>query len=432
MTDPGAGSATNVGPDHRRSGDTTPAAAPAAAGAADPAANTPAAPAAGGAMTGSGGRQLAGASATGILSPQLRDAVARRLKDDAELTTGRIDRAGLRRAVARALAAEGVVTAPEVWARLVRDLVDDLGGLGPLEPLLRDPAVTDVMVNGAEEVHVERAGQVTRVPVAFEDDEHLVRVLARILGPLGARLDRAHPFVDAVLPGGVRLHAILPPLAERPTVTLRRVPAVVPSWEELAAAGSVNEEVRALLVAAVRSRRNLVVSGRAGVGKTTLLARLLAEVGDDRVVVIEDAPELRRPASHTVHLRTRPASPDGVGGVDVATLVRNALRMRPDRLVVGEVRGPEVTDLLQAMNTGHDGSMTTIHANGPREAIVRLEGMALLAGIPLPAARAQVAAAIDLVVALDRDDGARRRVAGLLAVTPGPEGAEVEEVWSCS
>jgi pilus assembly protein CpaF len=212
---------------------------------------------------------LAGSSATGVLSPQLRDAVARRLRDDAQLTAGRIDRAGLRRAVARALAAEGVVTAPEVWARLVRDLVDDLGGLGPLEPILRDPAVTDVMVNGAEEVHVERAGQVTRVPVAFEDDEHLVRVLARTLGPLGARLDRAHPFVDAVLPGGVRLHAILPPLADRPTVTLRRVPAVVPSWEELEAAGSVDGEVRALLVAAVRSRRNLVVSGRAGVGKTT-------------------------------------------------------------------------------------------------------------------------------------------------------------------
>ncbi len=411
ITDPGAGSATNVGSDDRPPNGVSMAAGTAGTGSRD---------------------HLADASGVRVVSAQLRDAVARRLKDDDELAAGRVDRAGLRRAVARALAAEGVVTAPEVWARLVRDLVDDLGGLGPLESVLRDPAVTDVMVNGAEEVHVERAGQVTRVPVAFEDDEHLVRVLVRILGPLGARLDRAHPFVDAVLPGGVRLHAILPPLAERPTVTLRRVPAVVPSWEELAAAGSVPEEVRDLLLAAVRSRRNLAVSGRAGVGKTTLLARLLAEVGDDRVVVIEDAPELRRPASHTVHLRTRPATPDGVGGVDVATLLRNALRMRPDRLVVGEVRGPEVADLLQAMNTGHDGSMATVHANGAREAIVRLEGMALLAGIPLSAARAQVAAAIDLVIALDRDQYGRRRVAGLLGIASGADGAEVEEVWSCS
>jgi pilus assembly protein CpaF len=357
--------------------------------------------------------------------------VARRLQDDAELAGGRIDRAVLRRGVARALAAEGVVAAPEVWARLVRDLVDELGGLGPLAAVRGDPDVTDVMVNGADDIHVERGGRVERSGVAFADDTQLLRVLARTLGPLGARLDRAHPFADAVLPGGIRLHAILPPLAERPLVTLRRVPAVVPSWGELEAAGSVPAEVRDLLVAAVRERHNIAVCGRAGVGKTTLLARLLAEAGDDRVVVIEDAPELRHPAPHTVHLRTRAASPDGVGGVDVATLVRNALRMRPDRLVVGEVRGAEVADLLQAMNTGHDGSMATVHANGPREAIVRLEGMALLAGVPLAAARAQVATAIDRVVSLDRDGAGRRRVSGVLAVGAGLEGAEPEVVWSC-
>ncbi|MFU8840733.1 MAG: CpaF family protein [Nitriliruptoraceae bacterium] len=368
----------------------------------------------------------------GPLTPALRDAVARRIRDDAELVAGRADRAVLRRAVARALAAEGVVAAPEVWARLVRDLVDELGGLGPLESLLRDAAVTDVMVNGADEVHVERDGHLVRSPVAFEDDDQLVRVLARTLGPLGARLDRAHPFVDAVLPGGVRLHAILPPLADRPLVTLRRVPAVLPSWDELQAWGTVPAELRELLLEAVATRRNLVVCGRAGVGKTTLLARLLAEVGDDRVVVIEDAPELRRSARHTVHLRTRAASPDGAGGVDVATLLRNALRMRPDRLVVGEVRGAEVADLLQAMNTGHDGSFTTVHANGPREAVVRLEGMALLAGVPLPAARAQVAAALDLVVALDRDRSGRRRVAAVVEVLPATDGAEVREVWTCA
>ena len=383
---------------------------------------------------GSGGRvppTSTVAVATSPVTAQLREAVSRRLHTDAELAAARVDRATLRRAVARALAAEGVVVAPETWARLVRDLVDELGGLGPLEALLRDPGVTDVMVNGADEIHVEREGRLERVAAAFEDDTHLTRVLARALGPLGARLDRAHPFVDAVLPTGIRLHAILPPLAERPTVTLRRVAAVVPSWEELERSGSVPGEVRQLLLQAVAERRNLAVCGRAGVGKTTLLARLLAEVGDDRVVVIEDAPELRCPAAHSVHLRTRAATPDGVGAVDVADLVRNALRMRPDRLVVGEVRGVEVADLLQAMNTGHDGSMTTVHANGAREAIVRLEGMALLAGVPLSAARAQVAAAVDLVVALDRDPEGRRRVAGVVTLRADSDGAVVEEVWSC-
>ncbi len=361
-----------------------------------------------------------------------REAVARRIADDAELLADRTDRASLRRAVARALAAEGIVAAPDVWARLVRDLVDDLGGLGPLEAVLRDPAVTDVMVNGADEVHVERAGCLERVTgVRFDDDEHLVRVVGRTLGPLGIRLDRAHPFADAVLAGGVRLHAILPPLAARPTLTLRRVPAVVPDWDELAGSGSVPPDARRALVDAVAARRNVAVCGRAGVGKTTLLARLLAEVGTDRVIVIEDAPELHDPSPHTVHLRTRPASPDGVGGVDVATLVRNALRMRPDRLVVGEVRGVEVADLLQAMNTGHDGSMTTVHANGADEAVVRLEGMALLAGVPLAAARAQVAAALDLVVALGRDASGRRRVQHIVEVTIGAAGPATRVVWSC-
>lgn len=361
---------------------------------------------------------------------RLRTAVARRLREDDDLLAGAGDRSALRRAVARALAAEGIVAAPDVWARLVRDLVDELGGLGPLEALLRDPAVTDVMVNGADEVHVERDGRLVATPVRFDDDAHLLGVLRRVLGPLGTRLDRAHPYADAVLPGGVRLHAILPPLATRPTLTLRRVPAVLPSWDQLEAVGSVPGDLRSLLLDAVASRRNLVVAGRAGVGKTTLLARLLAEVDRDRVVVIEDAPELRHPAPHTVHLQVRPATPDGVGEVDVATLLRNALRMRPDRLVVGEVRGREVADLLQAMNTGHDGSMTTVHANGADEAIVRLEGMALLAGVPLDAARAQVAAALDLVVALDRDRDGRRQVAALVEVDLQRDGAGTHVRWS--
>jgi pilus assembly protein CpaF len=368
-------------------------------------------------------------SAAGV-DARLRAAIARRLRDDDQVLAEGTDRSALRRGVARALAAEGVVAAPDVWARLVRDLVDELGGLGPLEALLRDPAVTDVMVNGADEVHVERDGRLAAAAVRFDDDHHLAETVRRVLGPLGVRLDRAHPYADAVLPGGVRLHAILPPLTTRPTLTLRRVPAVVPSWEQLAAVRSVPDDLREVLIGAVVARRNVVVAGRAGVGKTTLLARLLAEVGRDRVVVIEDAPELRNPAPHTVHLQVRPATPDGVGEVDVATLLRNALRMRPDRLVVGEVRGREVADLLQAMNTGHDGSMTTVHANGPDEAIVRLEGMALLAGVPLPAAQAQVAAALDLVVALDRDREGRRRVAAVVEVDLARGGARTTVRWS--
>jgi len=351
-----------------------------------------------------------------VVTATLRPAIAARLADDAEVRSSGTDRTVLRRAVARALAAEGVVAPPEVWAQLVRDLVDDLAGLGPLETLLRDPAVTEVMVNGAGAVHVERDGRLERTDRTFTSDDELVRVITRILAPLGVRLDRSHPYADAVLAGGLRLHVILPPLAERPTVTLRRVPAVVPTWQELAASGSVPADAADLLVELVRARRNLVVCGRAGAGKTTLLARLLAEVGDDRVIVIEDAPELTHPARHTVHLRTRAATADGIGEVSVAMLVRNAMRMRPDRIVIGEVRGAEVVDLLQAMNTGHSGSMTSVHANGVDEAVVRLEGMALLAGIPPAAARSQVAAGIDAIVALDRERDGRRVLTGIASL----------------
>lgn len=363
------------------------------------------------------------------MDQRLRAAVAAHVLDDAELAAAPADRSTLRAAVARALAAEGVVVAPPRWAQLVRDLVDELGGLGPLERLLRDPLVTDVMVNSPSEVWIDRSGQLQRVDVSFTDDAHLISVLARVLGPLGVRLDRAHPWADAVLPGGVRLHALLPPLAVHPTVTLRRVAPVVPSWEELATTATVPVEAAALLRTAVANRRNLVICGRAGVGKTTLLARLLAEAGDDRVVVIEDAPELASPCPHVLTLRVRPPTPDGVGGVDVATLVRNALRMRPDRIVVGEVRGREVADMLQAMNTGHAGSMTTVHANSAVDALVRLEGMALLAGVPVAAARAQLATAVDLVVGLERDGNRSRRLAELVVVEAGPNGPQPHRLW---
>ena len=345
---------------------------------------------------------------------ELRAAVETRVAADGDVQlAGLGDRPVLRRAVARALAAEGVVAPPTQWAALVRGLVDDLAGLGPLEDLLRDPAVTDVCCNGPAEVWVERDGSLERAPVRFTDDQHLRAVLDRVVAPLGLRLDRGHPWVDAVLPGGVRLHALLPPLTDHPTVTLRRVPATVPGWDDLRRWGTVDDACVRVLRTAVTDRRNLVVCGPAGVGKTTLLARLLAEVGDDRVVIVQDAPELDRPARHSVHLHVRPASPDGVGGVSVRTLVRNALRMRPDRIVVGEVRGAEAADLLAAMNTGHHGSATTVHANSAGDAVTRLAGMALAAGLPGPAVEAQVATAVDVVVAMERR-GRQRRVAAVL------------------
>lgn len=361
----------------------------------------------------------------GSVRAGLRSAVERRIAADVEVPVGGLgDRAALRRAVARALAAEGVVAPPAQWAALVRELVDDLAGLGPLEDLLRDPTVTDVCCNGPAEVWVERAGSLERAPVRFDGDDHLRAVLDRVIAPLGVRLDRTQPWVDTVLPGGVRLHALLPPLADHVTVTLRRVPATVPTWEQLVAWGTLDEAAVEVLRAAVAARRNLVVSGPAGVGKTTLLARLLAEVGGDRVVVVQDAPELDHPAPHTVHLHVRPATADGAGGVDTRTLVRNALRMRPDRLVVGEVRGAEVADLLAAMNTGHHGSATTVHANSARDAVTRLEGMALLAGLPISAVQAQVATAVDVVVAMAREGRKRRVVEVLGHAGAGPDGAE--------
>ena len=222
-----------------------------------------------------------------------------------------------------------------------------------------------------------------------------------------------------MLPGGVRLHALLPPLVDHVTVTLRRVPATVPTWAQLVAWGTVDDEAVRVLRDVVAARRNVVVCGPAGVGKTTLLARLLAEVGDDRVLVVQDAPELDHPAPHTVHLHVRPVGPDGVGGVDVRTLVRNALRMRPDRLVVGEVRGEEAADLLAAMNTGHHGSATTVHANGAADAVTRLAGMALQAGLPPTAVDAQVTTAVDVVVAMDRR-GPRREVTEVLGAAGRP------------
>ncbi|HEV7460449.1 MAG TPA: CpaF family protein [Solirubrobacteraceae bacterium] len=292
-------------------------------------------------------------------------------------------------------------------------------GLGPLEPLLSDPAVDEVMVNGVEgpcSVWVERGGRIEPAGVAFASETDLRHAIERILAPLGRRVDEATPLVDARLPDGSRVNVIIPPLAlDGPVLTIRRFRARGLSADDLVSAGTLNAPLRDFLARCVRARCNLLVSGGTGSGKTTLLNALSAFIPEsERVVTVEDAAELRLRQPHVVRLETRPRSLEGRGEVSVRDLVRNALRMRPDRIVVGEVRGAEALDMLSAMTTGHDGSLSTVHAGSPEEALRRVETLALMADVALPhaAVRDQVAGALDLVVHLSRDrDGARRLVA---------------------
>ncbi len=318
----------------------------------------------------------------------------------------------VRAAVAGALRAAGVEAGGTAFAALVREVADEVAGLGPIEALLRLPGVTDVMVNGPDEVWVEQHGRLRRADVAFADDEAVLSAVRRVVTPHGGRIDRARPFVDAHLPDGTRVHAVGPPISPDGTlVTLRRFDTQLLDWSALTADGAVPADVAGMLRAAVADRRAVVVCGRTGSGKTTMLQRLVSDVGaDERVVVIEDSPELRPRTPHLVRLQARAATAEGVGEHRIADLVRQALRMRPDRIVVGEVRGVEVADVLQALITGHEGCMTSVHAADAAQALVRLEGMALLADIPLEAARAQVGSAVDLVVAMGRAPDGQRGV----------------------
>ena len=303
-----------------------------------------------------------------------------------------------------------------------------VSGLGPLETLLFDPAVTDVLVNGPGPVWVERAGQLEATSVVL-DRPAIDLIVERIVAPLGRRVDPASPVVDARLPDGSRVHVVVPPLAvDGPHLTIRRFAARRIELEQMA-----SPEVAELLRWAVRARANVVVAGGTGSGKTTLLNALGAFIpAHERVVTVEDAAELRFPSDHVVRLETRPASVEGVAAVDCRELVRNALRMRPDRLVVGECRGGEALDMVQAMNTGHDGSLSTLHANGCDDALRRLETLVLLAGVglPLDAVRDHIAAAVDLVVHIARDAGGGRRVDAVGQV-PHPGRSATDGVGSC-
>lgn len=299
---------------------------------------------------------------------------------------------------------------------LFEQIVAEILGLGPLEPLLADESITEIMVNGAKQVYVERNGKLQRVNITFESDEHLMRIIERIVAPLGRRIDESSPMVDARLKDGSRVNAVIPPISLRgPILTIRKFFKRPLTVEDLIRLGTLTDDAVQFLEAAVISKINIIVSGGTGTGKTTLLNVLSAFIpSDERIVTIENAAELQLRQEHVVTLESRPPNVEGKGEITIRDLVINSLRMRPDRIIVGECRGGEALDMLQAMNTGHEGSMTTIHANNTRDALARLETMVMMAGMELPhrAIREQIAAAIDMIVQLERmRDGSRRVVA---------------------
>jgi len=292
------------------------------------------------------------------------------------------------------------------------ELMDDVLGLGPIEPLLHDESVTEVMVNGPKKIYVERGGKIYLTDVAFRDDEHVMHIIDKIVSPLGRRVDESSPYVDARLPDGSRVNAIIPPLAlGGPTITIRKFATNPYAITDLMRFGTLTPHMTKFLEAAVRGRLNIIISGGTGSGKTTLLNVLAGYIPEnERIITVEDAAELRLGQEHIVSLESRAVNIEGKGAVTIRDLIRNCLRMRPDRIVVGEVRGGEALDMLQAMNTGHDGSLTTGHANSPRDMLARLETMVMMAGmeLPLKAIRQQVASAIDLIVHGSRlRDGSR-------------------------
>ena len=309
--------------------------------------------------------------------------------------------------------------------QLFAEVVDDVFGLGPLEPLLRDPSVSDILVNTAQNVFVERKGKMERVTASFQDNAHLMRVIDRIVSRVGRRVDDSSPMVDARLPDGSRVNAIIPPLAvDGPLLSIRRFPAERLKADDLVTLGALTAPMLEFLSHCVRSKLNCLISGGTGAGKTTLLNVLSSYISEDeRIVTIEDAAELQLHQEHVARLETRPANVEGKGAIRQRQLVVNALRMRPDRIVIGEVRGEEALDMLQAMNTGHDGSLTTVHANTPRDALTRVETMIAMGSTNLPekAMRHQIASAIQIVMQQTRLSDGTRKVTSISEIT-GMEG----------
>jgi pilus assembly protein CpaF len=327
-----------------------------------------------------------------------------------------IDPAALRERVLveirRSLADEVGVTREE-RERLAGEIANDILGYGPLERLLADDSITEIMVNGPNEIWIERQGRLYETTIRFNDESHLRRIINKMVAQVGRRVDESSPLVDARLPDGSRVNVIIPPLSlSGPLVTIRRFSRKRLDMQDLVRLGSLSEEARRFLELCVLAEYNILISGGTGTGKTTLLNALSAAIPEaDRIVTIEDAAELRLNQRHVLRLESRPKNIEGEGEIPIRELVRNSLRMRPDRIVVGEVRGAEALDMLQAMNTGHEGSLSTVHANSPRDALARVETMVLMAGLDLPvrAIRQQVASALDLLVHLERlEDGGRR------------------------
>ncbi|MCW8193489.1 CpaF family protein [Proteobacteria bacterium 005FR1] len=312
-----------------------------------------------------------------------------------------------------------------VRQRIIKDLQDEVLGLGPLEALLADNTVSDILVNGTEPIFVERHGKLQQTSLRFSSDRHLLTIIDRIVSQVGRRIDESSPMVDARLKDGSRVNAVVPPLAiDGPILSIRRFSVDKLTAENLVELGAVTADVIRVLQAAVKSRLNVLVSGGTGAGKTTMLNVLSSFIPhDERIVTIEDSAELQLQQIHVVRLETRPPNIEGRGEVSQRDLVRNSLRMRPDRIIIGEVRGGEAVDMLQAMNTGHDGSLTTIHANTPRDALTRIESMVAMSGVNLPPKplRAQIASAIDVVIQLERHEDGKRRLVSVQEIN-GQEG----------
>jgi pilus assembly protein CpaF len=345
------------------------------------------------------------------IQERLVEVLGARLYDDA-MTDGDLRRMVDRR-LRELLAEEEIPLSIQEKAHIIQQIGDSILGLGPLEPFIRDPDITEIMVNGHRSVYVERGGKIHKTGAVFRTEDDLRRAIDKIVGRVGRRVDDASPYVDARLADGSRVNAIIPPLAVKGSaLTIRKFSADPFTAKDLVDFGTMTPELVAFLDACVRGRLNILVSGGTGAGKTTLLNSLSASLPEDeRIITIEDSAELRLQQPHVVSLESRPRNIEGEGEITIRDLVRNALRMRPDRIVVGEVRGGETLDMLQAMNTGHDGSISTIHANSPRDVLSRLETLALMAGMDLTirAVREQVAAALDLIVHLARlQDGVRR------------------------
>lgn len=329
-------------------------------------------------------------------------------------------RARLERVLSRLLSLEGPVMSPRERAWLIKRVIDDAVGLGVLEPLIADHSVTEIMVNGPEDVFIERSGRIERVPTRFTSEAELYQLIDRIVSSVNRRVDESSPMVDARLPGGERVNVIIPPLAlDGPTITIRRFPQPF-RLPDLVARNSLPQHAADLLGALVAARFNILVSGGTGSGKTTFLNALSGMISDrERIITIEDAAELSLQQPHVVRLEARPANTEGTGQITIRDLVKNSLRMRPDRIIVGEVRGGETLDMLQAMNTGHEGSLTTVHANSATDALSRLETLSSMSDVTLPVetVRDQINGAIDVIIQLERDSTGMRRVSTIEAVT---------------